>query len=59
MKWADGVSQPYIQIRDKNAKRLLWQYVIDLVNPKECDELISIMRYNGVAIETKGIDNVE
>lgn len=59
MKWAGGVSQPYIQIRDKRTGRLSWQYVIDLVNPKEYDELIDMLRVKGVTVETKGIANFE
>ena len=48
----------YMKVLTKDRKTFVWDYVIDLVDPKDFDELVEVIRAKGIVVETAGFDTV-
>jgi len=46
----------YMKVRTRKRKIFVWDYVIDLVDPKDFDELVEMIRAKGIIVETDGFD---
>lgn len=48
----------FMKVLTKDRKTFVWDYVIDLVDPKDFDELVEMIRAKGIVVETAGFDTV-
>ncbi len=46
----------FMKVLTKDQKTFVWDYVIDLVDPRDFDELVAMIRAKGIIVETAGFD---
>lgn len=54
LEWPGYMANHYMQVFTKKKKS--WRYFIDLVDPKDYQGIVDMIRAQGVIVETKGLD---
>lgn len=51
------MAPPYIQVITKKIRKHAWKYIIDLVDPKEYDKLVKVIKTKGVVVDNENLVN--